>query len=296
MREKTTLACFISGPFRYCDLVLEQLQLEVNDHDYTIHCYIHLWSEELGLKSRNISLDISKLEGFGFVKKIIVEKPFIEGDTIEMIENEIGYFSYEEPYFIGASSINNMFGMFHAINRLYEEALSSDYKYSHILRLRTDISFSGKFIPKKIDNKLYISENIHIESGLISDHTMLMPINFFEKIWGNKQEFIREFSGSFYNPEILLKNRISGLDIKIENKWTRYQSYFIVHERGRRDYILDIIDTYGSELYRVKISASDKIKIFRYLYKIKILKSIKLKLSPLYDLLIGIKVKLKRKN
>lgn len=229
-------AIFISGPFRYLDKVLKQLN-EFYADNYNYDIYIHLWDSDKGNKKRGLEIIDSNLNeltlAYPKIKKIIIEEQPDEKEVIETIENVVGQITQKN--IIGHSSLTAMFGMFIAINKLYDEAILSQEDYSHILRLRTDISFHDKTLAKIFESPkkdtIYISQNPLIDESKISDHSMLVPFKYFSQIWKMQYNstYIQEYYESFFNPEILLGKRIPLLNCKIEVVWKRFVNYNVVY-------------------------------------------------------------------
>lgn len=239
LREKATMtklkiACFVSGPYRYCDLVLDQIDQQFKNSKLEYDVFIHLWESEQGDKVRGGG-EVLALNRPG-VKKIIVDKPITECEVIAMIKRKIGWFDYAEENFEGHSPINNIYGMFYGINKLYKYLEDNNLlsTYSHILRLRTDISFHKSLIPNKIsDNILYVSKNPYISSEKISDHTMLVPTSIFPDIWLIDENFLQRLSEAKFNPEIYLGKTFYKKGIKSKVFLERFKDYNVIYAEAK---------------------------------------------------------------
>lgn len=230
------IAIFVSGPYRHCNYVVSQVSKIINsDHEFDF--FIHLWESDSSLKTRSATGTYFDLESNRRVKKLIVEQPLIEDEVIERIRDKGLNFSYDKDCYIGHSPINNVIGMFYGINKLYryldENNLMKDY--SHVLRLRTDISIIKKnVIPKEIDNDVvYVSYNPLVEDYKVSDHSMLMGINDFEKIWLMNDDFYNTIMKSKYNPEIYLGNVFNKNKIKTKTLLKRFSEYNVIYEEPK---------------------------------------------------------------
>ncbi|HHB1597044.1 TPA: hypothetical protein ACN976_005291, partial [Vibrio campbellii] len=112
------IACFISGPYRYCDLVLEQLDKHFTKESLDFDVFIHLWNHDSSEKSRGGEIDIDAIKNNNKVKALLVQSPLDEKDCISEIKSVTGKFSYNYPQYIGHSPVNNVIGMFKGINEL----------------------------------------------------------------------------------------------------------------------------------------------------------------------------------
>lgn len=232
----TKVACFISGPYRYCDSVITQLQRHMLALDYDFEIFIHLWKEDLGNKSRGEALNEKLLRKIDKVSLLIIEDPI----TIEKAQQDIKRIvpNYDMRSMIGHSTPNAMIGMFCALNSLYQSFIKSENssQFTHILRLRTDISFNTELLPNELNQTVLVSDNPIINENVVSDHTMLQPLDKFEKIWcfENYEEFINEYSLSDFNPEIFITKRIDKNKIKYSKYWKRYLDYHVVYDPIRK--------------------------------------------------------------
>ncbi|HAS6057305.1 TPA: hypothetical protein I7217_06550 [Vibrio vulnificus] len=227
------IACVITGPYRYLNLVVEQIKQKLSSCDVEFDIFIHIWKADLGNKVRgNDNLDISLLND-PKIKSFSFGMPYTEQEIINLIGHE--------PIIKAHSPINAMCGMFTAISTVYKiiEQLPDSKKYTHVLRLRTDISFNtDKLIPQKIlDNTVYISENPLLPNGEISDHTMLCSMNDFKALWTytSFHDFVLDYEKSYYNPEIYLKERVNLGDINVVTFWKRFIDYHVVYAEAKKN-------------------------------------------------------------
>ena len=106
------LAILISGPYRYLRFMLGRMRLESHNLNYDFDVFIHVWSQDLGVKKREevdeLNSDKIRRE-FPFVKVMIVEKPFLDHD-----------FAYLNPnqFEAGQSNPASVMGMFIGLSRL----------------------------------------------------------------------------------------------------------------------------------------------------------------------------------
>jgi hypothetical protein len=203
---------------------------------YDFEVFIHLWKDDLGNKNRGGVLDEELIRRSDSVSSLIIEEPI----TVEKANADVALFApeYDMRSVVGHSTLNAMIGMFHAINILYREfnSLERSSEFSHILRLRTDISFNTSFLPEYLNDDVLISDNPLIDESIVSDHTMLLPTKSFEAIWcyDNYASFIKEYSLSDFNPELFITNRFTGSKLNIVKRWKRYVDYHVVYDPIRK--------------------------------------------------------------
>ncbi|EHY0963613.1 hypothetical protein K2B98_004065, partial [Vibrio parahaemolyticus] len=227
------IACFISGPYRYCDLVLEQLDRHFTKENLDFDVFIHLWSHDSSDKSRGGEININTIKNNEKVKALLIQDPLSEEECISEIKSITGKFSYSYPQYIGHSPVNNVIGMFKGINELYNYLKNKEIlnDYSHILRMRTDISISKDALNINLDEDLVlVSNNPYIEKEKISDHTMLVPTKLFFNIWGWHDSFIKDFAASSYNPELYLGKKFKKMNIKYRSFLNRFSDYNVIYE------------------------------------------------------------------
>lgn len=226
------LAIFISGPFRFLDKVINQLDKKLEHTNREFDFFIHIWKDDQSSKKRGDSkLDVDLLN-HPKIKAFIYANPYTSDDF------EI--YTGKNPHMKSHSPINAMCGMFCAITSLYDsfKKLPDRDKYSHILRLRTDVSFvTQNIIPGEIkDNTAYVSSNPILSNGEVSDHSMLCDISTFEKLWTYKDfpSFIEEYRRVYFNPEFLLKKRVKESKLHTVDYWRRYIDYNIVYSKAMK--------------------------------------------------------------
>lgn len=100
------LAIFLSGPYRYANHVISNLERVISDElQYDI--FVHIWESDLGNKVRNdVSKDRESIIGNSKVKSCQFAKPYSVEEISSRWGNKTGCHS----------TINAMFGMFTAIN------------------------------------------------------------------------------------------------------------------------------------------------------------------------------------
>ncbi|WP_318478301.1 hypothetical protein [Photobacterium leiognathi] len=216
------LAIFISGPVRYLEHVISQIESQAICIDYDF--FIHVWQSDNSNKIRNNESDIKKILYNNKIKSFIIERPASNELFIEK------YGDWTNTH----STVGAMFGMFNAINKLIN-CLKCDPEYdnySHIFRIRTDIAFFNKRFFEKIDfnsNDVYLAKNYILKPNWVSDHLMLCKKKQFESIWQvkNFDDFNKSFSFYARNPEYYLKYKVpyhSRCEI-----WDRYVDYHVVY-------------------------------------------------------------------
>ncbi|WP_163130239.1 hypothetical protein [Agarivorans sp. Alg241-V36] len=224
----TRIAIFITGPLRYIDKVIKSLEKYREALNFDI--FVHVWKEDNSNKKRVDEADLNRI--FELSQKIhtlIVDTP----PSNEYIAQQYG--DWTDTH----STAGAMFSMFSAINKLIQ-SLESDpcgNKYTHILRIRTDVAILNKDFFSGIDwesNKIYTSDNKVIQPAWISDHLMLAKAKEFKKIWkfDNFQNFERAFSNKARNPEFFLKFRIKHKDLV--KHWIRYLDYHVVYNPPKK--------------------------------------------------------------
>jgi hypothetical protein len=225
------LCVLISGPYRYLDKVLEQVNSLLLGSEYDI--FIHIWKSDSSVKERG-SKDycLDSIRGLSNVIEVIEEKQKNEEEVLDDIKSIIPDFCIDRT--IGHSSMTAMTGMFYAINKLYNSVANID-EYDYVLRMRTDISFhTPSIIPKEkdqISKVVYVSKNPLIDKLKISDHTMLASPELFKKIWcyESYSDFIIQYNQCYFNPEILLKYRFGEFNIEPRVVWKRFIDYNVVY-------------------------------------------------------------------
>lgn len=229
------LAIFISGPYRYLRYMLGRFRLEAKNLDYDFDVFVHVWSQDLGAKKRieEDKLDSERIRrDFPFIKVLIVEKPFQDKDFT--------YFDLND-FEVGQSNPAAIMGMFIGLSRLTSCIVNSPKKYTHILRLRSDmIIFEDKFFRKLktyfSSNKVHTSQNYLIPYSWVSDHIILGPTKYFLDLWPNiNAQFYKNYQKNGLNPERFLASQAKKFKSKLQPTFIRYSDYHIVYSQQNKN-------------------------------------------------------------
>tara|TARA_B110000211_G_C14092983_1_gene560433 strand:+ start:5264 stop:6148 length:885 start_codon:yes stop_codon:yes gene_type:complete len=252
------LAVFITGPIRYCNYVIQQMDDLLSSNEIEYDFFLHLWIEDNSNTERDSQSSLyDVLKKLECIKSLTIEQPLDSG----RIEKKYG--TWTDTH----SNVTSMFGMFIAINKLISILkVQPDYKeYTHILRLRTDnvILDPSNFL-KCVDfntDSVNISFNPNISKEWVSDHIMLARKEIFIKIWGYTKfaNFVKIFNKYARNPEYFLMSKISKCDRRYA--WTRYVDYHIIYNPVK-DYepqiLNNIIENIGVEgLFKAPVNNLD---------------------------------------
>jgi len=197
------IAVFLSGPPRYVDLVVDQLDslLEHCSYDY----FIHLWSGDTGNKVRLAErFDLERLSSHPKVKILNLQKPYSNNTYEGNVSTEINTHS----------SLFAVMGMFYSISQLYRELIfmPDGNEYTHVLRMRTDIIILNqeKFLDMlETPDKVYTSWNHGIPTHWISDQICFAPIKKFKALWvfDSMKKLYANFIKAEKNPENTLAKK-----------------------------------------------------------------------------------------
>ena len=219
--------------------MLKRLQDEViQGISYQFDVFIHVWSEDGGEKARATSTNHKNIDNikkmFPFVRCVIVEQPY----------SDDFYEEFPSQYFeAGQSNPAAIMGMFIGVNRLINILRLTPIKYTHVLRLRTDmVLMSSTFyreISELLNDKVYVSRNYLIPYSWVSDHVLMSPYSDFLSLWGIRdfESFFKDYRKAKANPERYL-GRVAkkmGIKRKIRVKWIRYRHYHILYDAGRKN-------------------------------------------------------------
>lgn len=234
-QEEKNLAIFISGPYRNLRFMLQRLSHEVEEIDYNFDVFVHIWSEDLGVKKR---VEVDRLDSerirndFPFIKVLIIEKPFLDEDFT--------YFNLER-FEDGQSNPAAIMGMFIGLSRLINCIENSPVKYSHVLRLRTDMIIFDDYFYRNLEiylatNKIHTSQNYLIPYKWVSDHVILAPTKYFIKMWPKiNTNFYKSYKENGLNPEKFLAFQLKKLKAKAIPTFIRYLDYQIVYSKRNKN-------------------------------------------------------------
>jgi hypothetical protein len=224
------IAIFMSGPYRFADLVSTRLEKILDGFEFDF--FYHIWNDDLGNKIRKErTFDIETLRNKPRTKIIITQKPYVEEDFKDSIGLETK----------SNSTINATMGMFYSVsllcNLIKQLPDYNDYKY--ILRIRTDcLIINDNFISKLVfDNKtITVSDNCHVPNFWLSDHICFAEKKNFFKLWKHKdmRGIYKSYIKGNRNPEqtlAYLYQKTFGLYIK--KHLLRYRDYYIVYTSPR---------------------------------------------------------------
>lgn len=261
------VACLVTGPYRYLNEVISQLEKYSYKEEVSIDVYVHIWEQDLGNKARGLDYTPGvKLES-PLIKKVMVEKPL----SSDYFESKLSAGFKNETH----SSVSAMCGMFLAINRLYNE-VSKDVNiddYDYLIRMRTDIAFTcDNLIPKKEKpNFVYVSSNPLIDKSKVSDHTMMLSPSNFKKVWcfTDLSEFLKDFSAVNLNPEKLIKQRLCHYSLQTIEVWKRYVDYHVVYKKAKRNdpYLIKNLNS-PEEIFDYKLDALQRSLLMEFYSKI----------------------------
>ncbi|NRA73972.1 MAG: hypothetical protein HRU36_04450 [Rickettsiales bacterium] len=226
------IAVFISGPYRFTDLVSKRLEKILTGFEFDF--FYHIWNEDLGNKIREKrSFDIKKLRDNPKTKVIVTQKPYAEEDFKDSIGLKTG----------SHSTINATMGMFYSVSLLCSliNQLPDYNNYKYILRIRTDcIIINDDFMSKlTFDNKtITISNNYSVPFFWLSDHICFAEKNNFFKLWKHDsiESIYRSYKKGNRNPEqtlTYLYQKTSGLTVK--KSLLRYKDYHIMYTTPREN-------------------------------------------------------------
>ncbi|WP_411993313.1 hypothetical protein [Agarivorans sp. DSG3-1] len=259
MKPDHRLAILISGPLRYIDRVI--CSLEASDIPVPFDFFIHVWKEDTSNKKRTDETNLSKV--FQLSQKC---QTLIIDSAPENKDIKERYGEWTDTH----STVGAMFGMFSAINKLIHcvDNDPSGSKYTHVLRMRTDISLLQPNFFKGINwasNKIYLSDNKVVQPAWISDHIMLARVDDFKSIWkfDGFKHFEKNFSLKARNPEFFLKFRVRKS--QVIKQWVRYEDYHVVYNppKDTDPEILNNIQIQGGldSIFNLKLTAEQKKEI-----------------------------------
>ncbi|MCP4588762.1 hypothetical protein [Pseudoalteromonas sp.] len=205
-------AIFIAGPLRYLDKIISQIDTHMKGETLEYSYFIHVWKTDKGNKKREDgSVDITEVIANPRVKFFVVEEGYSEEDL-----NNYGYYSKEEldlSVETPPSKINAFYGMMYSMRVLMRSLKSVlDYdKYTHILRLRTDVVILNKSLLIEIFGSEHVcvphNHMLGNDYCRICDHIWYSNIGVFEKIW------CRSFSVVYFLHRLLGKSPETTLGV-----------------------------------------------------------------------------------
>lgn len=215
--------------------MLGRFRLEADHLDYDFDMFVHVWSQDLGAKKRveEDKLDSERIRGeFPFIKALIVEKPFRDEDFT--------YFNLDQ-FEVGQSNPAAIMGMFIGLSRLRSCVENSPLKYTHVLRLRTDmVIFDDNFF-RNLKNyfssgKIHTSRNYLIPYSWVSDHIILAPTKYFFNLWPDvNNKFYENYKRNGLNPERFLAFQAKSFKSKLKPTFMRYSDYHILYSQQNKN-------------------------------------------------------------